>query len=104
MIRGRISLFETNVYGTSDKLGYYDDEYRTFINHVLADVNKVYKGVEAGASIKLNSNFSVAIAGTYADYSYTNNAKGIKSPENGSFADITETVLTKGLKLPMDLN
>jgi len=99
VIRGRIGLFETNVYGTSDKLGYYDDEYRTFINHVLADVNKVYKGVEAGASIKLNSNFSVAIAGTYADYSYANNAKGIKSPENGSFPDITETVLTKGLKI-----
>jgi hypothetical protein len=98
-IRGRIGVFQTNLYNTSDMLGYYDDEYRTFINHVLAKSDKVYKGIEFGTSVKINSNFSVSLAGTYADYHYANNAIGIKSPENGAFADVAETVLTKDLKI-----
>lgn len=98
-IRGRIGVFQTNLYNTSDMLGYYDDEYRTFINHVLAKSDKVYKGVELGTTVKINSNFSVSLAGTYADYHYANNAIGVKSPENGAFADVAETVLTKGLKI-----
>ncbi len=98
-IRGRISGFRTHVLGSSDMLGYYDDEYRTFINHILTKSDKIYQGVEGGLSVKLNSAFSVSVAGTYADYHYTNNALGVKSPENGAFADLTETVLTKDLKI-----
>ena len=98
-VRGRISGFRTHVLGSIDMLGYYDDEYRTFINHILTKSNKIHQGVEAGLSVKLNNSFSVSMAGTYADYHYTNDAVGIKSPENGAFKDVTETVLTKDLKV-----
>lgn len=98
-VRGRISAFRTNIMGSSELLGYYDDEYQTFINHILTNSNKLYQGIEAGLSVKLNSSFKVSMAGTYADYHYTNDAFGIKSPENGAFADVAETVLTKNLKV-----
>lgn len=98
-VRGRISGFRTHVLGSSDLIGYYDDEKRTFVNHILTKSDKIHQGIEAGVSVKLNSNFSLALAGTYADYHYTNNALGIKSPENGSFADESDTVMTKGLKI-----
>ena len=98
-VRGRISGFRTHVLGSADMLGYYDDEYRTFVNHILTKSDKINQGIEAGLSVKLNETFSVSMAGTYADYHYTNDAAGIKSPENGSFADMTETVLTKDLKV-----
>jgi len=80
-------------------LGYYDDEYRTFINHILTKSDKIYQGIEAGISAKLNTSFTLSIAGTFADYHYTNNALGIKSPENGAFADLQDTVMTNGLKV-----
>jgi hypothetical protein len=98
-VRGRITAFHTEINNSVDMLGYYDDEYRTFINHTLTQANKRYMGVEAGVSIVLNPSFTVVMAGTYADYTYTNNAIGIKSPENGSFADVYETVETKDLYL-----
>ncbi|OJX90632.1 MAG: hypothetical protein BGP01_04430 [Paludibacter sp. 47-17] len=98
-VRGRISGFHTEIMNAVDMLGYYDDEYRTFINHTLTQANKRYMGVEAGLSVVLNTSFTVSMAGTLADYTYTNNAMGIKSPENGSFADVYETVMTKGLYL-----
>jgi len=98
-VRGRISGFQTHILGSNEMLGYYDDEYRTFINHILTDVNKIHQGVEAGVSVKLNNTFSVSMAGTYADYHYTSDADGIKSPENGAFPDIKEKVKTNNLKV-----
>ncbi len=98
-IRGRVTGFRTEVSNSVDMLGYYDDEYRTFINHTLTQVNKLYQGIEAGLSVILNSSFTVTAAGTLADYRYTNNALGIKSPENGAFPDVEETVLTNGLHI-----
>jgi hypothetical protein len=99
VVRGRLSAFRTTVNDAVEKLGYYDDEYKTFINHLLSGVNKMYQGVELGVSIPINSMFSVSSAGTYADYRYTSNATGIKSYENGAVDDITEEVLTKDLKI-----
>jgi hypothetical protein len=98
-IRGRVGGFRTHVQDAVEKYGYYDDAYRTFINHLLSDVNKIYQGVELGLSVPLNSMFSVSAAGTLADYHYTSNAVGTKSYENGAENDIKETVLTKGLKI-----
>jgi len=99
LIRGRITGFRTHVLGSSDLIGFYDDEKRTFVNHILTNSNKINQGVEAGVSVKLNDAFNLSLAGTYADYHYTNNALGFKSPENGSFKDETDSVMTKGLKL-----
>ncbi|NLI72430.1 MAG: TonB-dependent receptor [Bacteroidales bacterium] len=98
-VRGRISGFRTHILGSSEKLGYYDDALRTFINHMLMKSDKIYQGVELGVSVKLNSSFSISSAATFADYHYTNNAVGVKSYENGFKEDIEETVLTKGLKI-----
>jgi len=99
MVRGRVTGFRTHILGSSDLIGYYDDEKRTFVNHILTNSNKINQGIEAGFSVKINEAFSVSMAGTYADYHYTNNALGFKSPENGSFKDETDTVMTNGLKL-----
>ena len=98
-VRGRISGFRTHILGTAEMLGYYDDEYRTFVNHVLTNLDRLHQGVEAGLSYKINNSFTVKAVANVADYRYTNNARAIKSFENGSNADIEETVLTKDLKI-----
>ncbi|MDD3079059.1 MAG: carboxypeptidase-like regulatory domain-containing protein [Paludibacter sp.] len=92
--RGRISAFHTDISKSSDLYGYYDDENQTYVNFMLSDMSKVYQGIEAGLSFKINKSFSVSMAGTYADYHYTSKtATGIKSAENGSFDDVKEDVL-----------
>ena len=99
IVRGRVSGFRTHINDAVEKLGYYDDAYKTFINHLLSGVNKLYQGVEVGLSFPINGMFTFSTAGTYADYRYTNDATGIKSYENGAVNDITETVFTKDLKI-----
>ncbi|MEG1545819.1 MAG: carboxypeptidase-like regulatory domain-containing protein [Bacteroides sp.] len=114
VVQGRLTGFYTYVADETESLGYYDDGYRTFINHTLSGVDKAYRGVEAGINVKLNSSFSVALAGTYSDCRYMNNAMGTMSAESGIVlktgelpttpeearnADITELVYTKDLKV-----
>lgn len=98
-VRGRLSGFRTHINDAVEKYGYYDDSYRTFINHLISGVNKIYQGVELGLSVPINSMFTLSAAGTYADYRYTSDAIGIKSYENGAEKDIEEKVLTKDLKI-----
>ncbi|MEG1617755.1 MAG: TonB-dependent receptor [Bacteroidales bacterium] len=96
-LRGRISAFQTFIEGSAEINGYYDDSYRTFINHVMTDINKRFMGVEAAATFKINGSFALTGAGTWGDYRYMNNAIGVMSPENGSFTDLADRVMTKDL-------
>lgn len=96
-VRGRISAYQTHVLNGTENLGYYDDELRTFVNHLLTKSDRIFRGFEIAAYGKINDSFSVSATQTFADYRYTNNAVGIKSVENGSKADTEETILTKDL-------
>lgn len=98
-VRGRISGFRTHSQDGIELNGYYDDVNQTFVNHVLTKVNKIYQGVELGVAIKLNSSFTLSLAGTVADYHYTDNTQGVSSFENGSKPDQTDSVMIKGFKL-----
>jgi len=98
-VRGRISGFRTHSLDGIELNGYYDDINQTFVNHVLTKVNKLYQGVEAGLSFKLNSSFTLSLAGTVADYHYTDNAQGVLSFENGAKADQWDQVMIKNIKL-----
>lgn len=87
-VRGRVTGFATYSKDGTELNGYYDDSYRTYVNYTMTAVNKSYMGIEAGLNVKLNSAFSVDLAGTVADYHYTDNANGVMSPENGSFEEM----------------
>lgn len=97
MVKGRVSAFRTHYADVAELTGYYDDANQTFVNTSISGLKKMYQGVEAAANVKLNSNFSVIVAGTWSDNKYTSNGNAVMSPENGSFADIKERVYTNGL-------
>ncbi len=98
-IKGRITAFNTLINNGVDLSSYYDESNRTFVNHSLTGIDKSYKGIELGVSVKLNSSFTLSLAGTVAEYIYTDTITGILSPENGAFADVEDKILFKGLKL-----
>ena len=105
-VMGRISAFYTEILDGVERNGYYDDEFHTLINVMMSGINKMHYGVEMGISVKLNKYLTLVAAGTYADYSYTKNAKLTMSAENGSdilgdgsFGDIEDEAMIKGLKI-----
>lgn len=91
-IQGRFSLFQTNFYDMMQKSSYYHDSEKTFVHHVLSGVNKIHRGVELGLNYKLDDNWSFDLAGTMAEYYYSNNPNGTINYENGKQMNIEETV------------
>ena len=94
-IHGRVSVFQTNFYDLMQRASYYHDTERTFVNHLLTGVNKVHRGIELGFNYKLNDNWNFDVAGTIAEYYYSNNPDGTISYENGKEMGIKETVYLK---------
>ncbi len=107
IVRGRITAFYTQFFNGSEMNGYYDDQARTFVNQTLTGINRVHRGIEAAAAVKLGTYFTLTGAVNAADYRYTSNANSITSAENGmavcsrmdgtSIYEVTDSVYMKGL-------
>ena len=82
--KGRISAFQTNFYDQINRVSYYHDSEKTFVNHVLSNMNKIHRGFELGLGYQINTNWSLDFAGTLAEYYYSNNPDGTISLENGT--------------------
>ena len=93
---GRIGVFQTNFYDQMERNSYYDGIEGTFINHVLYGVDRIHRGLELGATYKLNDHWSFDAAGTISEYYYSNNPDGIKHSENGKIVE-EEKVYMKDL-------
>ena len=94
-ISGRISAFQTNFFDQMQRTSYYHDSERTFVNHILDGVDKVHRGVEFGLNYKLDDNWNFDLAGTVAEYYYSNNPNGTISYENGKEMGMEEKVYMK---------
>lgn len=76
---GRVSLYQTNFYDQMDRVSYFSGH--SYLNHVLFDMNKVHRGIELGATYKLDNHWSFDLAGTISEYYYSNNPKGVENYE-----------------------
>ncbi|SHE77953.1 TonB-dependent receptor [Dysgonomonas macrotermitis] len=94
-LTGRISVFQTNFYDQISRISYYHDTERTFVNHTLSNMSKVNRGFELGVNYKINTNWNIDLAGTVAEYYYSNNPDGSISYENGKEKNIEEKVYLK---------
>ncbi|MDR1737836.1 MAG: TonB-dependent receptor [Candidatus Symbiothrix sp.] len=97
IVRGKLAAFYTNFYDQMEKTVYYDNAANTLLNYTLSGVNKTNQGVEAGLDVKINSIFSLSMAGTVAEYIYTNNPTAVLSYENGLKEDKSETAYMKNV-------
>ncbi|MBR6117853.1 MAG: carboxypeptidase regulatory-like domain-containing protein [Paludibacteraceae bacterium] len=110
IVRGRITGFFTQSWNGTELNGYYDDEARTFVNQAMTGIDKRYMGVEAAASVKMGTYFTLTGVASVGDYRYTSDAIAVQSAENGMpmtqdmttkalVFETTDKVLLKGLKL-----
>ncbi len=83
IVRGRVTGFRTHILDETDLNGYYDDEYRTFINTIMTGVDRLHQGIEAAVAVKMGQYFTLSLAATVSDNHYTSNANSVVSAENG---------------------
>ena len=109
LVRGRVTAYQTHYWNGTELNGYYDDEVRTFVNQALTNVNKIHRGVEAAAAIKLGKYFTLTPVIAVGDFHYTTNAYSVTSAENGmamtenatqgNVYEVRDSVMIKGLKV-----
>lgn len=93
--KGVISGFWTEMYNGVERYSFYDDQYSTFMNYVMTNVRRAYKGVELGVAFKVTPSITLSAAGTYSRYQYKNRPTGTRSYENGMKPDTTQIVYLK---------
>ena len=109
-VKGRVTAFQTHMIDGTESTGYYNDEFRTYVNHTLTGVDRIFRGIELGVDVELGAGFSIEAAANIGDYRYTDNCIGVMSAENGcnlftgelptdlsETTDIVEKVYTKGM-------
>lgn len=95
LVEGRITAFQTNFYDQNEKMSFYHDSYRTFVNYAMTGIRKIHRGVELGLSIDLTQRLTLEAVGSIAEYQYKNRPTGHVTYENASRPDTTETVYLK---------
>ncbi|MBS1776432.1 MAG: TonB-dependent receptor [Bacteroidetes bacterium] len=58
-VNGRLVAYSTDVKGATDIKRYFNEDYVTFVNYVMTNVNSRYTGIEAALEYKLNPAFNV---------------------------------------------
>lgn len=93
--RGSIGAYFINMDDAVERMGFYDESLNTFCNFALNGVKRQYKGIELGMAYKILPSLTASFAGTYAKFQYKNNPMGMRSVENGLYADTEQTVYLK---------
>lgn len=70
--KARLTGFYTQINNQTWARNFYHDEYRTFVNYMMSDMDHLFMGIEAGAEYNITSAWNVSGAFTTADYLYNN--------------------------------
>jgi hypothetical protein len=81
---GRITGYYDVFKDQTEISNYFDDNVGTYVFQSLTGVNKLHKGIEASASVKLTSNLTVTGVAAVGKYTYDNNPTTTQSYENST--------------------
>ncbi len=96
----KITAYQTYFNNQTDIRSFYHDQYRTFVNIVLQDIDKVHQGIEIGTEIKLHSSLSIVGGYNFGNYLYVSRPTATITYDNGSKPDTTETIYMKYFFVP----
>ncbi|MBO4645262.1 MAG: hypothetical protein J5642_01970 [Bacteroidales bacterium] len=100
-MRMRLSFYYAKFMDVTDQFSFYHDDYGSFVNYAMTDIDKQNMGVEVGIEIPIGSMFTIALAGNYGDYIYTSRPNVTMTADNGydilgnGQSEYTETVYWK---------
>lgn len=82
--KARISAFYTQFNDRIENSPFYHEEFQTFVNYLLTDVDRLHTGIEFGMEYKVNSKIDVTFAGNLGDYYYTGRPKASITRDNSA--------------------
>jgi hypothetical protein len=91
----RATAYQTWLKDQTDVMGFYHDDFRTFVILVMTGIDKVHQGFELGADVKLSKTLTAVAAAGIGNYVYTSRPQAVATFENGSRPDTVRTVYSK---------
>ncbi|HRP38040.1 MAG TPA: TonB-dependent receptor, partial [Candidatus Dojkabacteria bacterium] len=82
--KARVSAFFTQYDDKITNDVFYHEDFRTFVNYVMTDIDSRHMGVELGFDYSLNSRMDIKGAFSVGQYYYTNRPKATISRDNSS--------------------
>lgn len=79
---------------------FFHDDYKTYVDQTLSDINTRHIGIELGADVKIINCLSAFVGATYADHRYTSRPIAYITSENGTIDDVEETIYIKNFYVP----
>ena len=72
-LKARITGFYTEINDQTWSRSFYHDEYRTFVNYMMTNVDQLFTGIEFGFESNINSSLQLSGAFTTGDYLFNSN-------------------------------
>ncbi len=100
-VRLRLSGYYAKFMDVTDLFSFYHDDYGSYVNYSMTDIDKENIGIELGMEVKIGAMFTIALAGNIGDYRYTNRPNVTITADNGydvlgnGSAEYSETVYWK---------
>ncbi len=99
-LNARLTYYYTRFFNGSEITSFYHDNYETFVNYVLYNIDRRHQGLEFGAEVKVTKSLSLIGVAAVGENIYTDRAKVNVSYDNGSEPDITSTAYIKNFYVP----
>lgn len=96
VIRGRATAYYTQIQDQTDIMSFYHDRYRSFVNYVMTDISKEYKGFELGMEANITTELSLKGVAAIGEYKYSTRPNVTVIQDNTSEVNIeNQTVYVK---------
>lgn len=100
-IKARATAYYTMFMDQTELKSFYDDTYRTFVNYTMRNVDKIHKGFELGAEIKVSPTITVNTAVAIGAYQFTSRPLATVTQDNlGSVLAADQVVYIKNFYIP----
>jgi hypothetical protein len=83
-LKGRAVLYYTQVNNETRTTSFYHDDFRTFVNYTLTNIDKRYSGAEFAVETALGQGFSASAVAAIGQYLYTDRPLATISQDNNA--------------------
>ncbi|MBI4648697.1 MAG: TonB-dependent receptor [Bacteroidia bacterium] len=98
-LKTRLTYFYTQFNDQIYNESFYHDEFRTLVNYIMTNVDKLHTGLELGAEAKLTPTVSLVIVATKADYIYNSRPNVTIARDNSSELLESRTAYLKNYRI-----
>lgn len=80
----RATAFFSELNDGVNTVNFYHEDFRTFVNYTLTNIDRRHIGLEAGADINIGNGYSIVSAMSLGQYYYTSRQEGTITADNTS--------------------